>query len=127
METEANHSRIGGEGGRLVCDGALERFANVVQFVNFAVEVAQQRAASCRRGRNEVSQYGELRQRFAERHQFARASLAKSDAAGQAFEILNTAKLLADFTAHHGLLDKMADGVEALVDGAAVNQGTENP
>ena len=50
-----------------------------------------------------------MREGLAEGEEFARRSKAEGDAAGEAFEVLNAAKFLADFAADDGLLQKMRD------------------
>ena len=70
---------------------------------------------------------GKLRERFAKRDEFARRRKAERDAAGEAFEIEDAAKLFADFAADDGLLDELRDGAEARFDGFAVDQRAQNP
>src|SRR5882724_1680240 len=127
MEARADHAGIGGESWGLIGDTAFEGFTNVSELVNFIVQTAKQRAAAGRSWRDEISEDRKLRQGFTKRYQLAWAGLAESDAAGEAFKILNAAKLLADFAADDGLLNKMSNCVEAFFDGVAVNQGPKNP
>jgi class 3 adenylate cyclase len=123
----ANHAGIGGEGGRFVGDGSLELFADVDEFIDFIVKAAKELAATDGRRRDEVAQDGKLGQGFAEGHEFAGSGLAEGDAAGEAFEVLNAAELLADFTADYCLLDEVRDGVEASFDGFAIEERAEEP
>jgi hypothetical protein len=53
--------------------------------------------------------------------------MAEGDAAGEALEVLNAAKLFADFAADHGLLGEVGDGVKTSFDGFAIDEGAENP
>ena len=68
-----------------------------------------------------------MRQGAAESDKFARRGETQGDAAGQALEVENAAKLFADFAADDGLLDELGDGVEAGFDGFAVDERAENP
>ena len=101
----ANNAGIGGKSRWIVGDGALEAFADVGEFVDFVVEAAEE-FAPARRGRDhEILQHRELAERFAQRDEFARSGQAQCDAAGEAFQVQNSAKFLANFSSHHGLLD----------------------
>jgi len=123
----ADHTRIGRESGWLVGYGTLELFADVGEFVNFAMEVAEKFAAADGRGRDEIFESGKSCEGFAKGDEFAWAGLAESDSAGETFEVLNSAKFFADFAAHHGLLDEVGDGIEAGFNGFAVNEWAKNP
>ena len=65
-----------------------------------------------RRG-DEILQDRKLGQRFAESDQFAGASLAERDAAGEAFEILYATQFFADFASDDSLLHEVGDSVQA--------------
>jgi hypothetical protein len=127
MIAGADDARLGGEGGRLVGDGALEEIADVREFVDFFVETAEKFAAAYGRRREEISQERELLQRFVESNEFAGRSEAQGDAAGEAFEIEDAAKLFANFATADGLLDELRDGLKARFDSVAIDQRAENP
>src|SRR5260221_8726133 len=84
-------------------------------------------AAAGRRRRDEIFKNGKLRERFAEGYKFARTGVAEGDAASEAFEVLNAAQFLANFAADDGLLDQMGHGVEACLDGRAIDERAKNP
>ena len=123
----AEDAGFGGGGGRLVGDGTLELFADVGELVEFFVEIAKKIAATGLRRREEILEDGELSKGFAKGKEFARAGEAERDTAGEAFEVLNAAKLLANFAAHDGLLQEMGDGAEAGFDGAGIEQWAKHP
>ncbi len=112
----ANDAGIVGESRRLVGNGAFEALANVGEFVDLAMQMAEQRAAADRRRRQEILQHRKLYQRFAQRNKFARRCQPESNAAREPFEVLNAAELFANFAAHHGLLHEMRNGLEARFD-----------
>src|SRR5271165_939838 len=91
------------------------------------MQMAQEIAAGFGRRGEEVLQDRELRQRTAERDQFARRREAQSDAARKAFQVENAAEFLADFAADNRLLDELRDRVQPRVDGFALDQRTQNP
>ncbi len=72
MVTAADHARIGGEGWRLVGDGAFEAFADVSELVELLVELAKKFAAADGRRREEIFQDRKLRERLAQGDEFAR-------------------------------------------------------
>jgi len=67
----ADDTRIGGDSGRLVGDGALEPFADVGELVDFVVQAAQEIAATFEWSGDEILQHRNLRERLAQRDQFA--------------------------------------------------------
>ncbi len=127
VKAAADDAGIGGERGWLVGERAFKEFAHVSKLVDFVVKAAKEFAASCGRRHHKIFEDGKLRQRFAKREQFARRGQAERNAAGQPLEIENAAQFLANFTAHHGLLDKVRDGAEARLHGVAVEERTKNP
>jgi len=114
-------------GRRFVGDRAFEGFAYVGQLVDFGVQAAEESAAASRRRRDEVFKNGKLRQGFAEGYKFAWTRVAERDAAGQSLEVLNAAQFLANFAADDRLLDQMGHGVEACLDGRAIDERAKNP
>src|ERR1700676_4619061 len=118
---------VGGESWRLVGDCPLQTLAYIGEFINLAVQVPEQRAATHRRRRQKILQHGKLDKRFAQRDKFARRSQPKSDAAREPFEILDAPQLFANLPANHGLLQEVGDGFEARFDGVAIQKGPENP
>ena len=105
----------------------FEALADVGEFVDFVVEMAQEIAAALWRSGEEIFEHRKLRERFAQGDEFARRGQAERDAAGEALEIEDAAELFADFVAHDGLLDELRDGVEARFDGVAIDQRAQNP
>src|SRR5258708_2130929 len=77
--------------------------------------------------REESFQDRELREGFAEGEKFARGGETESDAAGEAFEILNAAEFLANFAADYGLLQEMGYGAEAGFDGVEIDERAKHP
>src|ERR1700731_41214 len=122
MVTAANHARIGGQGRRLVGDGAFEPVADVGELVDFLVEMTKKFAAPGGLRRKEILQHRELYERLAQRHELTRSRQTQRDPAGEPFEIEDAFEFLADFAAHGGLLDEVPDGIEAGVDRLAVDQ-----
>src|SRR5947207_5249691 len=91
------------------------------------MQAAEERAAASWSRSHEISQNWKLRQGFPEGDEFAWACLAQCDSAGEAFKILNAAKLFANFAAHYRLLNEVRDRVEAFFDRVALNQRAKNP
>src|SRR6267378_5451518 len=75
----------------------------------------------------EILEHGELRERFAQCHEFAWGREAQSNAAGETLQVENAFELFANFAAHDGLLDKVRDRIEARIDRFPVNQWTKHP
>ena len=123
----ADDAGFGGDGGRLVGEGFFEAFADIGELVDFLEEDADEVAATGLRRGEEFLQDGELREGFAEGEEFAGSGEAKSDAAGEALEVLDAAQLFADFAADDGLLEEMFDGFEAGGDGVWINERAEHP
>src|ERR1700687_3583212 len=121
MVTAANHSGIGSQGRRLVGDGACEPIADVGEFVDFLMKLTKQFAAARGLRRKKILQHGKLYERLAQRHELTRSRKPQRDPAGEPLEIKNAFEFLADFAAHDGLLDEVSDGIEAGVDGLAVD------
>ena len=57
MVTAADHAGIGGQGGRLVGDGAFEPIADVGEFVDFLMEVTKKFASAGGGRRKEIFQH----------------------------------------------------------------------
>ncbi len=123
----ANDAGISGESGRFVGDGALKAFADIGEFINFFVEATKKFAATDGRGRHKILQDRELAERFAQSDEFARSGQAQGDAAGEAFEVEDTAEFLANLSANNCLLNEVSDGGEARVDGVAIDERTKKP
>ena len=77
--------------------------------------------------RDKVFQHRKLPERFAQGHELAGIRETQRDAAGEALQIKNAAKLLSNFTAHDRLLHHVSDGGEAGFDGIPVNQRAKEP
>ncbi len=125
--TAADHSRIAGQGGWLVGDGAFEPVADVGELVDFLVEVTKKFAAASGRRRQKILQHRKLCERLAQRHELARSRKTQRDAAGEPLEVEDALELLADFSADDGLLDEVRDGIEARLDAVAIDERPENP
>jgi len=111
VKAGTNDAGIGSESGRLVGEGAFEAVADVGKFVN---SLKRKRRRRCRQ--REAAR-GNCAGQEVVRGTCARLGVragceAESDAAGEAFEILDTFEFFADFTANDGLLDELRDGVE---------------
>src|ERR1700674_795407 len=122
MVTAANHAGIGCQGGRFVGDSAFQTIANVGEFVDFLMKLTKQFAAARGLRRKKILQHRKLYKRLAQRHELTRSRKPQRDPAGEPFEIKNALEFLADFAAHDGLLDEVSDGIEAGVDGLAVDE-----
>jgi len=79
------------------------------------------------RRRDKILEQGKLPKGFAESEKFARRGEAEGDSAGEAFEVLNAAKFLADFTADDGLLKEVGDSCEASFDGIGIEERAKHP
>jgi len=121
MKAGADDAGFGGDGGRLVGEGFFEALADVGEFIDLIVEDADEIAAAGGRRSNKILEDGKLREGLAEGKEFARRGEAESDAAGEALEILNAAKLFANFAADDGLFEEMFDGAEAGGDGVWID------
>src|SRR2546429_472294 len=127
MVTAADYAGVGGQGRRLIGDGAFEPIAHVGEFVDFLMKVTEEFAAARGRRREEILQHRELYERLAQRHELARSRQTQRDPAGEPLEVEDAFEFLADFAAHDGLLDEVSDGIEAGVDGLAVDERAEDP
>src|SRR5260370_3958001 len=127
MVTASDHAGIGGQGGRLIGDGAFEPIADVGEFVDFLMKVTKEFAAARGWRGEEILQHGELDERLAQRHELARSRKPQRDATGEPLEVEDAFEFLADFAAHDGLLDEVSDGIEAGVDGPAVDERADEP
>ena len=127
MIARADHPGIGGQRRRLVGYGAFEPFANVRELVDFLMELTKQFAAPSGRRRKKLFEHRKLRQRFAQRYEFARRRQPQRGAAGKPFEIEDALELLANFTANNGLLDEVCDGIKTALNGLTLNERPEKP
>ena len=125
--TVANHSRVGGHGGRFVGDSAFEPFADVRKLVDFLMKLTKQFASARGRRRKKILQHRKLHERFAQRHKLARSRQPERDAAREPLEVLDAFEFFADFAADHGLLHEVRNGAEAGLDVFSLNQWTQNP
>src|ERR1700674_2729027 len=127
MVTAANHARIGGQGRRLVGDGAFQPIANVGEFVDFLMKLTKQFAAAGGLRRKKNLQHRKLDERLAQRHEFARSRKPQSDPAGEPLEVEDAFEFLADFAAHDGLLDEVRHGIETGLNGLDVDERAKEP
>ena len=124
----ADDARLGGDSGRFVGDRFIEKIADVGEFVDLAVELVKQAGSRFGGGfcghavDGKFANDRKLGERFAKGDEFARHGLAEGDAAGDALEVLDVAKFLADFAANDGLFQEMLDGIEASFDGVLIEE-----
>src|SRR5437588_3729006 len=91
------------------------------------MELTKQFAAPSGRRRKKLFEHRKLRQRFAQRYEFARRRQPQRGAAGKPFEIEDALELLANFTANDSLLDEVRDGIKTALNGLTLNERPENP
>src|SRR5258707_10265360 len=125
--TAADHAGIGGQGRRLVGDGAFQPIADVSEFVDFLMKLTKQFAAARGLRRKKILQHRKLYQRLAQRHEFARSRKTQGDAAGEPLKVEDAFEFLADFAADNGLLNEVRNGVEPGLDSLAIDERAENP
>src|SRR5213082_1831149 len=91
------------------------------------MELTKQFAAPSGRRRKKLFEHRKLRQRFAQRYEFARRRQPQRGAAGKPFEIEDALELLANFTANNGLLDEVCDGIKTALNGLTLDERPEKP
>src|SRR6266571_3128250 len=123
----ANYPRIGGQGRRLIGNGAFEALADIRELVDLLVEVAKKFAATNRGRREKILQHRQLRKRLAKRDQLAGRGKTQCDAAGEPLKVEDSFELFANFAANHDLLYEMRDCIQAGLDGFAADQRAKDP
>ncbi len=124
MTAASDNARVGGQRGWIFRERFLQPLVDVGQFVCFVMQRGEPgRRTVCQ----EPAKQRDTRERMAQGGEVARRSHAQRCAAGEPFEILYAAQVLANLLAQHGVGFQLRHGVQARGDFAGDSSRAAEP